>query len=151
MAVGNEQLEKVGETFEVLLMIIVVCMESNHPTRIDVAEHIFIISPLSMRQISLIIFLPRFAHSVRQIDVFDVLDDGRNQFIVHDLTSLLAPSIFVQPLSPKLDCILQALLWALASKNGCIRDFQCFLQRSSDKFSDPLGECFTILGKTHNK
>ena len=88
MAVGNEQLEEVSETFEVLLVIIVVCMEDDHSARIDVAKHVFIISPLSMWQLSLIIFLSSSAHPVRQIDVFDVLDDGGNQFIVHDLTSL---------------------------------------------------------------
>lgn len=151
MAVGNEQLEKVSQTFEVLLVIIVVCMVDNHPTRIDVAEHVFIISPLLVWHLSLIVLLLRSADSVSQIDVFDVFYDGGYQFIVDDLASLLAPPIFVEPLSPKLDRILQTLFWALASKNGCIRDFQSFLECSPDKFSDPLSKCFSVLGKTHDK
>jgi len=57
--------------------------------------------------------------------------------------------IFVYPFFPKLDCVLQALLWALATENGCIWDFKGFLQSVSHKFLNPLSEGLVVAGKTH--
>jgi hypothetical protein len=144
VALRNENLEKVGNSLEVLLVVVVVGNIGDQTT-CRLSLFLFFLRPLLKR------YLFKFC-LVLEVKAFNIFNHGDYKFIIDMSAAVRGPNlVFFQPFPPKLYCIFQTFFWTLSSENYCVRDLESLLEGVPNKLLDPLDKGSLMVRKAHDK